>query len=184
VVRSALWFGQARAASLRLTRRCAHGRNGALHVGQEAADLGRAVGEDDRRDEHHGVGYDARMSEIITTAEQTALEQPKRATGRPFKPGQSGNPAGRPKGARSRLSENFLSDLHQCWERRGVAALEACAPEVLVKVVAGLLPKHVDINARIGVNAASTLANFRAAVTALGNPEPKSLPNVKVIDAD
>ena len=34
-----------------------------------------------------------------------------------FKPGQSGNPAGRPKGARSRLQENFLAALAEKWGR-------------------------------------------------------------------
>ncbi|WP_458193262.1 DUF5681 domain-containing protein [Bradyrhizobium sp. UFLA05-153] len=30
----------------------------------------------------------------------------------PWPPGQSGNPAGRPRGSRSKLSESFLSDFH------------------------------------------------------------------------
>jgi len=32
-----------------------------------------------------------------------------------FKPGQSGNPKGRPKGSRNKVSEDFLKDLHSAW---------------------------------------------------------------------
>ena len=42
------------------------------------------------------------------TTHKTAQKQP---IGRPFVPGQSGNPAGRPKGARSKLGETFLKAL-------------------------------------------------------------------------
>ena len=104
-------------------------------------------------------------------------------TGR-FLPGNSGF-GGRPKGSRNKLGEQFLLDLHHAWSEHGPTALSRCAgerPAEFCRIIASLLPQHVDINATVGVNAASVLETFRMAVTALGNTEPKRLP--KVIDAD
>ncbi len=42
-----------------------------------------------------------------------------------WKPGQSGNPAGRPVGSRNRLSEKFIADLAEHWQANGEAALNA-----------------------------------------------------------
>ena len=95
--------------------------------------------------------------------------------GRPFEKGVSGNPAGRTPGSKNKLSENFVADLHQCWQKHGVTALERVAteqPEVLIKVVASLLPK--DVNLTVGFDGGQFLSNFRQAVALLGNaPPPK-----------
>jgi Family of unknown function (DUF5681) len=83
---------------------------------------------------------------IMSETEVTGLKQ---RAAHLFRPGQSGNPAGRPRGSKSKLSENFLADLHACWERHGVEALERCAteePSTLIKVIASLLPKDVRID--------------------------------------
>ena len=88
----------------------------------------------------------------------------------PWQPGQSGNPAGRPRGSRSRLSESFLSDFHTVWEEEGIQAIRRCArndPSTFVRVAASLLPH--DINLNVGVNAETFVANFRQAVALLGN---------------
>jgi Family of unknown function (DUF5681) len=42
-----------------------------------------------------------------------------------FQPGQSGNPAGRPKGARNKLSECFLKALADDFDTNGIAVIES-----------------------------------------------------------
>lgn len=67
-----------------------------------------------------------------------------------FKPGQSGNPTGRPKGSRNALSEAFISALHADFAEHGVAVIEkvrAEKPADYLKIIASVLPKDVNLNA-------------------------------------
>ena len=64
-----------------------------------------------------------------------------------WRPGQSGNLAGRPKGSRNRLSEDFIAALYDDFQNHGSAAIAACRaekPEVYLRVIASLLPKDVN----------------------------------------
>src|SRR5262245_63004540 len=63
----------------------------------------------------------------------------------PWQPGRSGNPAGRPIGARSRLTEKFILALHDDFAAHGPSVIERVRkdqPGVYLKVVASLLPRE------------------------------------------
>jgi hypothetical protein len=78
----------------------------------------------------------------------TAKKQ-KRGAGKPFEKDVSGNPAGRPKGPRNKLSEEFLSILCADFEEHGAVAMVTMRendPSSYVKVVAGLVPKDMIVN--------------------------------------
>jgi len=66
-----------------------------------------------------------------------------------YKPGQSGNPAGRPKGARNALGEAFIEAMHEDFKENGVAAIIAVRtekPDQYLKVIASILPKDLNVN--------------------------------------
>lgn len=83
-------------------------------------------------------------------AEDTAAEQPALPAhlrdDLKWKPGQSGNPAGRPKGARSILQEQFFKALQKDFEQNGETVLEvmrAEKPNEYARMVASLMSKEV-----------------------------------------
>ena len=66
----------------------------------------------------------------------------------PWKPGESGNPVGRPKGSRNKLGEEFVAEVYADWCEHGAVAIiqtvRQTRPDVYVKVVASLLPRQVQ----------------------------------------
>lgn len=65
-----------------------------------------------------------------------------------FKPGQSGNLKGRPKGARNKLTEAFLADMYSAWQEKGRDAIDrviAERPQDFIKAVAQIVPKEVHV---------------------------------------
>lgn len=81
-----------------------------------------------------------------------------------FKPGQSGNPAGRPRGARQKLAENFLKELADDFEKHGASAIvevRETKPDQYLKVIASILPREIEV----GENMASALKESRDAAT-------------------
>ena len=64
-----------------------------------------------------------------------------------FKPGQSGNPTGRPRGARNKVSEGLLEALAKHFEANGDAAIETVfkeRPHDYLKIIASLVPKQME----------------------------------------
>jgi hypothetical protein len=85
--------------------------------------------------------------------EDTGTQQAPGPKATQFKPGQSGNPKGRPKGARNRLGTQFLEALEADFNKFGtqaIALVREKKPEVYIKVVADLLPKEANINVEAG----------------------------------
>lgn len=67
---------------------------------------------------------------------------------RKWKPGQSGNPGGRPVGTRLKLQGKFLTALTEDFEAHGVDAIRACRLEdvsTYLKIVASLMPKELEV---------------------------------------
>ncbi len=63
----------------------------------------------------------------------------------PWKKGQSGNPAGRPKGARDKLSRDFIKAMRKDFKENGVAAIERMRdekPEAYIAAIGKLVPKE------------------------------------------
>ena len=66
-----------------------------------------------------------------------------------FKKGQSGNPNGRPKGSRNKLSERFLQALAADFERYGIysiARVRRKDPTAYLKIITSVLPKEINGN--------------------------------------
>ena len=66
---------------------------------------------------------------------------------RPWKPGQSGNPGGKPNGARNRLQGDFLNVLAEHFAEHGREAIERLckeSPAAYIKAIASLMPRHEE----------------------------------------
>jgi hypothetical protein len=81
----------------------------------------------------------------MTDAADTTAKKPR---GRPFLPGNNANPAGRPKGSRNKISQDYIHELAADFEKHGVdviVRLREEDPRAYIKCVADLVPKEFDI---------------------------------------
>jgi hypothetical protein len=109
--------------------------------------------------------------------------EPKQRPAHWFRPGESGNPKGRPKGSRNRLGEAFIQALADDFEAHGASAIEECRikhPARYLSVVASLLPKEehleIDVTQRLAIQ--QFVADYRTvqeAMKRIGVDEPKLL---------
>jgi hypothetical protein len=77
----------------------------------------------------------------------------KKVPGIPFKSGAewNGNAAGRPKGARNKLTEDFLQAVAEDFEKHGKEALKTVReedPSTYLRVVAQIIPKETDLTVK------------------------------------
>jgi len=74
----------------------------------------------------------------------------------PWKPGQSGNPAGRPIGSRSKLTEDYLDAVYRQFQEHGPCILHEMATSKkmserirFIELVADLLPRNATIDLNV-----------------------------------
>lgn len=101
----------------------------------------------------------------------------------PWKPGQSGNPNGRPKGSRNKLGEAFIEAIYDDFKENGVKAIErvrAKQPAQYLKVIASILPKELHIkDASLDDMSDDELIEILAALRSYaGVPKRKKAPKV------
>lgn len=68
---------------------------------------------------------------------------------RPWKPGQSGNPLGRPQGARSKFSEAACADALADWTTHGkdtLARVRQDDPSTYLRVLFSIIPKDIAVS--------------------------------------
>jgi hypothetical protein len=71
-----------------------------------------------------------------------------RTTAPAWKPGQSGNPAGKPLGSRHKLSEKFILALHDDFVQHGATVIErvrAEQPAAYLQVIGRLVPRELHL---------------------------------------
>jgi hypothetical protein len=91
---------------------------------------------------------------------------------------------GRPKGARSKLGEQFLEDLRASWLELGVEALRKCAkddPSQYCRIVASLQPREVDVGVNVDVlhDVTTTLEAFRVLSDVLGADHDRGMKQLR-----
>ena len=86
-----------------------------------------------------------------------------------FKPGISGNPGGRPLGARARLTDKLLEDFETYYRERGqalIARVEEDNPGLLLQLLARLIPKEAELRVSGGAQFDLTIEQRKRIATA------------------
>ena len=70
----------------------------------------------------------------------------------PWKPGESGNPAGRPKGSKHVFGEAFWRDLANEWHRRGAQVLQELEDVEFARIAAQKAPTVIEAEVDLRVS--------------------------------
>jgi hypothetical protein len=130
------------------------------------------------------------MKRIVSAMSETAVANGRDGKTGQFVTGSNGGP-GRRVGSRNRLGEQFVLDLKTVWAEDGIDALRRCAREDATgfcRIVAGLMPKTLDVNMTAEISVGTFAEQFRAACAMLGNDlpphnEPKPVKTIEHADA-
>ncbi len=88
-----------------------------------------------------------------------------------FVPGVSGNPAGRPKGARNKLAEQFFVDMYDAWKGRGIEAINAVIdsrPADFLRAMTAIVPKELKVENTVELKDGDLERRIRSLLRVLG----------------
>lgn len=103
-------------------------------------------------------------------AERTGKPSPEKDAKGRFIAGNSGN-GGRPKGSRNRLGEEFIQAVYADFMDHGAAAVRHVRendPSTYIRVIAGILPKEMNINTTSALSDAELDARIRELLVLTG----------------
>jgi hypothetical protein len=84
----------------------------------------------------------------VSNSEKKGVNPASLANLRPWKPGESPNPSGRPLKSRNKLQGDFFRELAAEFEKHGRSAIEQMRiekPAEFVKVCASLMPRELEV---------------------------------------
>ena len=96
-----------------------------------------------------------------------ANSNPKRSNLKPFVKGKSGNPGGKPVGARNRIQGDFIRAAADDFEQHGRNAIQRCRlekPDVYLRVIVSMMPRNLQESQLLG---GLTDAELEAGIAAL-----------------
>lgn len=109
---------------------------------------------------------------------ETDIQKQSRYSGlKPFQPGQSGNPGGKPVGSKNRLQADFLREMADDFAEHGreaITVMRTEKPAEYIRAIASLMPKELEITKPLDdvsdeeLNAAITAVRAVIAAQAVG----------------